>query len=370
MGDFLRELKLKRDFAATIERFEAWWQGEIIDRPPVTLAIKPSRLPAERASVNKDSLRDRWMNVRRVVDDAVAWLECYDYAGDALPIFWPNLGPEITASVLGVELEFGPATSWSTPIVHAIQDWQRVLDRPVDFGNVYWQTIEAMIDYAFQINDGRYLIGITDLHGNYDILAALRDPEALCLDLMDDPALVARAGHRAAEIFTECFNRQYAKLSSAGMGCTTWTGYYHAGPAYVPSCDFWCMTSERFAREIILPDILTEMRPLERSLFHLDGPQALRHLDLLLEIPQLSAVQWVYGEGNGPAAKWIAVYKRILQAGKSVQVLAEGPADALEVLDALGPCGLWLQVGGQFATVPAAEEFLNRVSTRTRRGHG
>ena len=118
---------------------------------------------------------------------------------------------------------------------------------------------------------------------------------------------------------------------------------------------------------MILPDILVEMAPLKRSIFHLDGPQALRHLDLLLELPQLDAVQWVFGSGHGPASKWIDVYRRIAAAGKSVQILAESAADALAVLDELGPKGLWLYISESFATRREALAFLAAVEQRSRR---
>jgi hypothetical protein len=135
---------------------------------------------------------------------------------------------------------------------------------------------------------------------------------------------------------------------------------YHAGPAYVPSCDFWCMVSAPMARELIWPTVLTEIEPLARSVFHLDGPQALPHLDLLLEHPQLNAVQWVYGAGQGPAARWIDVYRRIQQAGKGIQLLAANAADALEVMKHLRPEGVWICVG--VASVGEAEAFLKEVS--------
>jgi hypothetical protein len=122
------------------------------------------------------------------------------------------------------------------------------------------------------------------------------------------------------------------------------------------------MVSNQIARDMILPDILTEMAPLQRSIFHLDGPQALRHLDLLLELPQLHAVQWVYGDGQGPAARWIPVYRRIQHAGKSALVHAQDAADARKVLDAIGPRGVWLLVNDEFASLDEAKAFLREVT--------
>jgi hypothetical protein len=137
---------------------------------------------------------------------------------------------------------------------------------------------------------------------------------------------------------------------------------YHAGPAYVPSCDFWCMVSPGVAREMIYPTLVTEMRPLERSIFHLDGPQALKHLDLMMSLPGLNAVQWVYGDGHGNAARWLEVYRRIRAAGKSLQLLAQDAADALAVLREIGPRGVWVTVGQPFESVPEATAFLKEIT--------
>lgn len=356
----ISELEWKPDFARTVERFEAWWQGDIVDRPPVTLHVLPSR-PYQGPTRQHASLRERWTDVEYVVDSAIAWMACCDYVGDSFPIFWPNLGPEITATLFGCELEFSETTSWSKPIVHDVDGWLQVLQMEPDFDNPYWQTIERMTDYAIQRSEGRYIVGITDLHGNYDILAALRDPQALCLDMVDAPDLVMQASEQAVKAFVQSFERSYAKVAAAGFGSTTWTPAYHQGAFYVPSCDFWLMVSPEMAREMILPCILQEMEPLERSIFHLDGVGALKHLPLLLEIPQLQAVQWVYGAGQGPAARWIDVYRRCLQAGKSVQVLAENAQDALSVLEAVGAKGVWLTVGEAFRSVEEAEAFLREV---------
>jgi hypothetical protein len=230
-----------------------------------------------------------------------------------------------------------------------------------DFANLYWRTMEEQTRYALEICDQRFLVGLTDLHGSFDILAALRDPQELCTDLIDCPELVARAAMHVAPGYVEAFRRNYALMAAAGQGSTTWCPLYHPGPCYVPSCDFWCMVSPEVAERYILPTLLVEMEPLERSLFHLDGPDALRHLDLALDLPGLNALQWVFGTGHGPAARWLDVYRRALAKGKAVQVLAESPKDALAVLEALGPRGLWLTVTDGIGSTREAAEFVHAV---------
>lgn len=357
----IRSLGYKPDFGQSVERFAAWWEGEMIDRPPVTVKVTPSR-PYQGPISTHATERDRWLDVEYVVDAAIATMAQTDYVGDSFPLFWPNVGPEISATPFGCELTYTADTSWSTPVVQRGDDWQRIIDLVPDFTNPYWQTVERMTDYALARCEGRYLVGLSDLHGNYDILAALRDPMQLCMDLMDCPDLVLQAGRHVARSFVAGFARLYDKVHAAGFGTTTWLPFYHEGPAYVPSCDFWCMLSPEMAEEMILPNLLVEMAPLERAIFHLDGPQALRHLDLLLDLPQLDAIQWVYGAGRGPAARWIDVYQRILSAGKSVQLLARDPADALAVLAETGAKGVWVTVEEPFASVDEAQWFINNLN--------
>ncbi|MEZ4734481.1 MAG: hypothetical protein R3E79_45905 [Caldilineaceae bacterium] len=357
----IQALMGRPDFGKTVERFAAWWGGEIVDRPPVLVSVIPSRPYHGPVSTHADE-RARWLDIEFVVEEAIARMEQTDYVGDRFPLFWSNIGPEITATLYGCPLTFTASTSWSTPVVHGCDDWSHLLAQPPDFANIYWQTMERMTDYAIERCAGRYIVGITDLHGNYDILAALRDPMQLCLDLMDCPDLVTQAGMHVAEGYVAAFDRLYAQVAAAGFGATTWLPVYHNGPAYVPSSDFWCMVSPQVARDLILPAILREMEPLEHSIFHLDGPQALRHLDLLLDLPHLDAVQWVYGAGRGPAARWIEVYQRIRQAGKSLQLIAQDAQDALTVLKAIGPAGVLVSVEEPFASVPEAETFIQQVA--------
>lgn len=360
-----RQLGFKADFGHTIDRFEAWWHRDFLDRPPVTLSVTCARPPARLPAPPADP-RERWTRIDYVLTTAIAWMEATDYVGDRFPCFNPNLGPEVTATVFGCDLEFGDDTSWSRPVVHDPADWQRIIQMRPKFHNHYWRAIEELTDAAIRESNGRYVVGITDLHGSYDILAAVRDPQALCMDLLDCPDLVRRAGRQAANTFVGCFERLYAQVAAAHMGSACWLPSYHTGPAYVPSCDFWCMVDGRTAREMILPDLLVEIEPLQRSVFHLDGPQALRHLDLLLDLPQLNAVQWEYGAGNGPAGRWIEVYRRILGAGKGAVVHARDPDDAFTVLDAVGPEGLWFFMNEPFDSADSARAFLSEMGSRSR----
>jgi len=359
----IRELKLKPDFDHAVEQFDRWWRCANDNRPAVTLSVEPG--PYRGPVKEHAAVRDAWLDAEYQVEKNIAELERRVFPADSFPAWMPNIGPELTSTPWGCQLEFSDRTSWSVPVIDALEQWREMLQRQPDWQNPYWDTIERMTDLALEMNDDRYVVAIADLHGNMDILAGLREPQMLLMDLMDDPDLIARACDHCSRAYTEGFDRLYRKIAARGFGAATWVRFYHEGPAYVPSSDFWCMVNNQQARDIVLPVIQKAIQPLQRSLFHLDGPDALRHLDLLLELPELTGVQWVYGAGNGPASKWIEVYKRCLQAGKCVEVQCSGdPDDALTVLDALGPRGVWLSNAGHFKTRQQADAYLKEVERR------
>jgi len=60
-----------------------------------------------------------------------------------------------------------------------------------------------MITLAAERFAGRYYVAMPDLHGSFDMLAGLRGPENLCLDLVDDPELVRRASMHAVRAYVE-----------------------------------------------------------------------------------------------------------------------------------------------------------------------
>ena len=126
------------------------------------------------------------------------------------------------------------------------------------------------------------------------------------------------------------------------MPITSWCPLIHEGKFYIPSNDFSCMISTDMFVDVFLPGIIEECRFLDRSIYHLDGPGALRHLDVLLDIPELDAVQWVSGAGNGGFVEWVDVYQKIQGAGKSMQVTGVRLQDLDLLFESLRPEGVWI----------------------------
>jgi len=122
------------------------------------------------------------------------------------------------------------------------------------------------------------------------------------------------------------------------------------------------MLSPRQFEDLFLPPLVETMRAVDHRIYHLDGVVALHHLDLLLSVPEIDAIQWVPGDGREDILQWIPLIRRIQRAGKSVLVYAAArdvPALLREV-PARGLC-----IGTRCASEQEARELL-AVSTPAR----
>jgi hypothetical protein len=356
------ELAYKPDAAEAARRMEAWWNRAILDRPCIQVtAPRPNPVPIPQKE--HSSLRERWLDAEYAVDCAQAYIANTYYGGEILPAYFPNLGPELLTATLGAELEFTRETSWSIPILH---NWDDVPSLRVDPENLYTRTLLEMTRLGLEKGRGKFLTGITDLHPGGDLAASLREPQQLALDLVESPDQVKRLMEQLRSTFYTLYSLQHDLMLAAGQTITTsWLPLFSEGRYYIPSNDFSCMVSAAMFREFFLQEIIEEVEWLDRSIYHLDGPGALQHLDALLEIEKLDAVQFVYGAGNEPASRWMPVYQRVQKAGKNLHISID--AAELDIfMQSLHPEGVMLQMGAP--SPEAADALIARASKWTRAG--
>ncbi len=358
---------LKPDYENVLGRYEAWWECEIVDRPLVSITFpKPERERQELPEKAHTSFRERWLDTQYFIDRTVVDLNNQVFYADSLPAVFPNLGPEVFSAFYGCPLEFGETTSWSEPI---LKDWQpeSVAHLQLDIGSFYSRKILELTDALLEVAKGNFIVGYTDLHPGGDAIAAFRDPQQLCFDMVEQPEAIKALVERVTDDFLKVYELYYEKLSAAGMPSTTWLKAICGGRYHVPSNDFSCMISNAMFEETFLPGIVRECRHMERNIYHLDGPQALRYLDTLLSIPEIHAIQWVPGAGHDYWADWIKVYQRIQAAHKAFCL--QVPIDDLDLLfDVLRPEGAWVSVGG-IGDPETADRVLNKLGSWGRKAH-
>ena len=277
--------------------------------------------------------------------------------GDALPGVIPNLGPEVFSAFFGCELEFGEGTTWSIP---NLLDWADTGHIRFSEDNVYWRKIMEMTDALLAVGQGVFYTGITDLHPGADAIVAFRDPLNMNLDMIDAVDEVRTMLEMVTDTYFHVYDTYYDKLAAAGQAITSWPGIITRKKWYVPSNDFSCMVSKAMFDDLFLPGIIRECNHMEANIYHLDGPGALQHLDSLLAIPSLNAIQWVYTAGVSRASEWIPLYQKCQAAGKGLQLTLD--LDELDLfIDSLKPNGVFLTVNG-VTDRAMGEAVLKRVA--------
>ena len=195
-------------------------------------------------------------------------------------------------------------------------------------------------------------------------MAAFRDPLNLNLDMdmVDDIDAVKGLLEYTDSVFTDVFNYWCDKLQASSQPIASWPGIVTPRRSHVPSNDFSCMISKEMFDEVFLSGIIRECENAEASIYHLDGPGALRHLDSLLEIESLNAIQWIWGAGNGRSSDWLEVFQKCQKAGKGLQINVE--MDEIDVLmENLRPEGVWMRIATP--SRDEAEFALERISKWT-----
>jgi hypothetical protein len=354
------ELENMPQFDMAINRVYAWYENQIIDRPPVRFMAHNAFLEAateDIADLSKSEKEAWWFDVELQVDLFINSIEGRQFHAETFPVYFPNLGPDVYAAFYGAQLEFGEVTSWSVPCV---RDWEGVDQLKFDVNNRYFKKLEELTRHALERCGGNFLVGYTDLHPGLDCVAAWRDPQQLCMDLIDNPGEVKRLADLSIADFEFVYNHFDHMLKESGQLSVSWMGIPSFGRMHIPSCDFSTMISPGLFNEYGLPILQQEVGTMTHSVFHVDGKGVARHLDSILSVSGVHAVQWVQGVGDDyPIMQWVPFIKE-LQA-KAVPVIIDLSLDDLdEFINTMDPHGLFLWV----ATEDEEEELeaLKRIN--------
>jgi hypothetical protein len=344
------ELTTKNDWQEAEARMNAWWAGEIIDRPAVQVRSPkagvdrrewqaiglPGKLPPEQM--------DAWYtDVDLVVERGERFVDATFWGGEAFPIVFPVAVQmvAITSAYLGCpyHIDHSSRSGWAEPI---IDDWS--LRDPIEFDphNEWWQLSKALLDAAARRAKGRYYVGMPDLNAPGEVVALMRDTQRFLFDFMDDPVPIKPAIDEATRAWWRYWQAANGVVHQWIDGYLYWMGIWSDSPSADLQCDFNVMISPQMFDDYFLPGLEQQTRWIERTIFHLDGPEAIRHLDSLLSLPRLNGIQWVPGDGKPPMSQWVPLLRRIQARGRLIVALCE-PWEVETLVSELEPEGLLLQ---------------------------
>ncbi|NPV53617.1 MAG: trimethylamine corrinoid protein 2 [Firmicutes bacterium] len=340
----------KRDWGEAKERFIAWWNHSSIGRPMLRIIARRSHPmePIEPVQPPKDP-EALHLDPERLVKEMRNFCRTHIFMAEAFPSVDLNIGPGSMATYLGSEPNFAWDTVWYTPCVR--ENWRRHGPLKYDVDNHWWKRHVESVKRAKELADKDMLVNIPDIVENVDILAAMRGPQEFCFDLVDEPELVKDYIHQIDELYFRYYDVFY-DIVADDDGSSSYTAFSIWGPGKTAKlqCDFSALMSPKQFREFVQPSLRKQCKRLDYSLYHLDGPDAIKHLDALMEIDELDALQWTPGAGkpDGGSELWYPIYDKAKSAGKSLWIgISDGTVEdwiekATKLVNRYGSDGLYL----------------------------
>ncbi len=333
---------LKPDYEKSKRRIEAFWQRELLDRPVVQFKLfKPKNELKVSPIFGNAPTQFTDLDAEYLAERHLADLNTQLFLGDSLPVAYPDLGPEVMAAFYGCPYMNDENGIWRCKPLAGDIDLHA--DLSFNWQSPWLVTLHKLTKALLEIGNGRFITGIGNWVTGSDCLAAILGPMRLGATLIDHPNMVKKQLDIIGTNFERLYTEFYERLREAGQPATTWIPLVSGGKYYVIGNDFSALVSTRMFREFFLNDVIRESKFLDHSIYHLDGPDALKHLDAILEIDDLDGIQFVPPPGDNGFANWMQVYKRIQKAGKCLQL----NCDISEVADIsrnLEPEGLVLYV--------------------------
>ena len=337
-------MRYKQDWDMAKKRLTAFWDRDILDRCCISVKV-PGQAAQAMPQTDAERLR-HWTDPEYIIRRNRAAMEHTYYGGEAFPCIFVNLGAAGHAGFFKGEKHYFGDSVWFFPSLTDIDALE--FD---ENGFMYQKTLELARAFA-QDSGGDYMVSMPDTTGNADALAHLMGSEELLPAMLEDPEAVARALQKIETVYERTMREVYDIVRGVNEGgsCVDWLSTWAPGFHAQMQCDLSVMISNPLFREFILPELQTQCRFLQYPLYHLDGAEQIRHLDDLLSIPELRAIQWTQVAGQPPCTQYLPELKRIQAAGKNLVILVE-PKQVEVLLENLSSRGLLL-----VTTVPTVED--------------
>jgi 5-methyltetrahydrofolate--homocysteine methyltransferase len=305
--------------------YALWWKREL-DRPlmNVWLTGAHEREAPNAPLLSQANCHDLSVSPEEIIEGIDYYLQGVEFLGDSFPFFnFDVFGPGVLSALCGARLDNSSGRVWFFPERDLGIEEIHVKYNP---DNVWAKRIKDIYRAGMNKWQGQVLLGLPDIGGPHDVAAVFRGSENLLMDLYDDPEEVKRLCNEVWTAWHEAYADFESVLNPVNPGYSHWCGLYSEKSSYVLQSDFSYMIGPDMFAEHVLPLIKKDCACLNNAIYHLDGVGQLAHLDDLLALEDLDAVQWVYGDGKPSAPHWIDVYKRIEAAGKGIQIVG-GPDD-------------------------------------------
>ncbi|MBQ9186874.1 MAG: homocysteine S-methyltransferase family protein [Prevotella sp.] len=294
-------------------------------------------------------LNQRWFDPQWRAEYLDWYVAHSSLMADMLPVANTQLGPGSLAAILGGVFEGGEDTIWIHPRPVAdgcVVDGFAVDDIRFDRNHPNWLLHKDLLQACKQKAQGHYYVGMPDLMEGLDVLAALKGTDQVLMDTVMQPEVLEHQMQQINDIYFQVFDELYDIIREGDEMAFCYFSSWAPGKMSKLQCDISTMISVDDYRRFVQPFIRQQCQKIPYTLYHLDGVGAMHHLDALLEIKELNAIQWTpgVGEPQGGNAKWYDLYRRILAGGKSIMASWVTLDELRPLLDNIGGEGVHLEM--------------------------
>ncbi|NOZ19757.1 MAG: hypothetical protein GXP25_01575 [Planctomycetes bacterium] len=345
------ELAYKHNWPEARRRIEAFWNREIIDRPCLSVPAPEKR--ARPVPPPKD-FKTKWTDPDYVAERYDASHEATYFGGEAVPNTSLMVGYCLS---YGAPIHYAEQTIWQEPI---IRSWDPPPDLVVDENDPGLQQVEKVVARCLEVSAGKWMTSFPNIHQPNDHVAVLRGSAEFCMDMIDHPDELKRCMRRVLDNWFVVYERIGAMLTKQQEGMVTWLPVWCPWPRHKTlQSDISCAISPAMFEEFIAPELEEMCDYLDGVIYHLDGPDALQHLDRLLSIDGIHAIQWTPGAGKPEGLAWLDLYRRIQAAGKGIVISLKYDEVETAVRE-LKPEGLFILTSAP--SPDAAEALLDKAA--------
>ena len=331
----------KPNLEETKKRYIDWWnhKGIILNMwEHFQEGVKPhADIPAPKPY---QDLNQRWFDPEWRAEYLDWYVAHSCLMADMLPVANTQLGPGSLAAILGGVFEGGEDTIWIHPDPHYTDD---IVFEP---NHPNYQLHKQLLKACKRKAQGHYYVGMPDLMEGLDVLAAIKGTDKVLLDTVMQPEVLEHQMQQINDIYFHVFNELYDIIREGDEMAFCYFSSWAPSKMSKLQSDISTMISVDDYRRFVQPFIREQCQKIDYTLYHLDGVGAMHHLDALLEIKELNAVQWTpgVGEPQGGSSKWYDLYRKILAGGKSVMACWVTLDELRPLLDSIGGDGVHIEM--------------------------
>ena len=331
----------KPNLEETKRRYVDWWnhKGIVLNMwEHFQEGVKP-HADVPKPAPPKD-LNQKWFDPQWRADYLDWYVAHSSLMADMLPVANTQLGPGSLAAILGGVFEGGEDTIWIHPDPNYSDDIVFNPEHP------NWLLHKELLKACKAKAQGHYYVGMPDLMEGLDVLAAIKGMDKVLLDTVMQPEVLEHQMQQINDIYFHVFDELYDIIREGDEMAFCYFSSWAPGKMSKLQSDISTMISVDDYRRFVQPFIREQCQKIDYTLYHLDGVGAMHHLDALLEIEELNAIQWTpgVGEPQGGSPKWYDLYKKILAGGKSIMACWVTLDELKPLLDNIGGEGVHIEM--------------------------